>query len=1086
MKTYLHLLVFLTLATAVRADVRVWQGTLELPTYEEGMPDPNPPFDQYTGNRFNYPYTLRDNLANHKVNHSWRAVFLENEYLKCSILPDIGGHLYTCIDKISGQSMFYANPSIKKANIGYRGAWAAFGIEFNFPVSHNWVSMSPVSFTFHANPDGSASVFVGSVDRVYGMEWAVELVLRPKCTLLEERVTLSNRSDFRHRFYWWNNAAAAVSDDSRIVYPMRYAASHGFTEVQPWPVDPDGVDLSVIRNQTHGAVSLFVHGSREDFMGIWHPPTRTGTVHFAEYEQVPAKKIWSWGVDAEGLDWRKALSDDNSAYIEIQGGLFRNQETYAFLEPRQSIHFSEYWMPVREIGGIARANLAGVIGLTRQGKTLVAGFNANRAYPQARISILKGEASLYKQTADLTPDHAWTHELPSADANAKYTLEIRDSAGTVLIRQTEGEYNWAPESEIHVGPQHAYRVPDAEQRSFDDWMQLGKDEELNGRLLRALDTYSEALRKFPSSFSASKSAGRLAASLLRFEEAKTLLEPAHARDTSDPEISYYLGIAYDALGENRNAQTAYEESQRLGSLRAAASLRLAELLAREGKLEDAERHLEIALRAAPDDVRVIEELVAIKMASGKAQEGKTLAREGLRRFPLSYSLQEELASQNLTQLANDSARVLNLASQYMRLGLYQDALNVLSREYPPPQPDQSEPGVPPLARNPIAGYFRGYCQGKLGQSPSADYAAASKLPTNYVFPSTAEELSVLAAAVQSTPADASAHYLLGTLHFSKGLTDTALEEWAQARKLNPAIPVLDVSVGLALLHEKHDPEHALSVFRDGIASDPANIMTYIGTDQALSLLGRAPGERIQTLERYPTLADAPPGLIFELILNLAEAGDYDRANGLFRNRFFPREEGGTNVRQVWLEVRLQNLLGAAKAGNCGDALEKVGHLADPVPEIPFTRDGLEPILKSARTNYLVGTAYAACGKTEEAGWKFQLASSATAADQVYWARRAAQKLPSFDEKQWQGRLEAALIQAESRSETSGYPSWWDYTAGVLQDALGKRQEADQSFEKALLLPDRMLSYHFTRLARLRAAPYESTQPRNKQDITIAN
>src|SRR5258705_2985551 len=106
--------------------------------------------------------------------------------------------------------MFYANPSIKKANIGYRGAWAAFGIEFNFPVSHNWVSMSPVSFAFHPNTDGSASAIVGSVDRVYGMEGTVELVLRPKSTLIEERVTLSNRSEFSHRFYSLNNAGTAV------------------------------------------------------------------------------------------------------------------------------------------------------------------------------------------------------------------------------------------------------------------------------------------------------------------------------------------------------------------------------------------------------------------------------------------------------------------------------------------------------------------------------------------------------------------------------------------------------------------------------------------------------------------------------------------------------------------------------------------------------------------------------------------------------------------------------------------------------------------------------------------------------------
>ncbi len=138
--------------SAAPAEVKVWQGVLPLPTYEEGPPNPNPPFDQFTTSRFNYPYTLRDSITDRRVNTDWRAIYLENEYLKCSVLPDLGGHLYTCIDKISGQPMFYANPSIKKAQIGYRGAWAAFGIEFNFPVSHNWVSMSPVDFSFTQEP----------------------------------------------------------------------------------------------------------------------------------------------------------------------------------------------------------------------------------------------------------------------------------------------------------------------------------------------------------------------------------------------------------------------------------------------------------------------------------------------------------------------------------------------------------------------------------------------------------------------------------------------------------------------------------------------------------------------------------------------------------------------------------------------------------------------------------------------------------------------------------------------------------------------------------------------------------------------
>jgi len=175
-----------------------------------------------------------------------------------------------------------------------------------------------------------------------------------------------------------------VSDDSRIVYPMRFAASHGFTEVTPWPLDQDGHDLSIVRNHVHGAVSLFTHGSRENFMGVWHPATKTGTVHFADYEDLPAKKIWSWGVDAEGLDWRKALSDDNSGYIEIQAGLFRNQETYAFMEPRQRVQFSEYWMPVREIGGISRANLAGVLSIDRRGNNLTAGSLRIKHFPELR------------------------------------------------------------------------------------------------------------------------------------------------------------------------------------------------------------------------------------------------------------------------------------------------------------------------------------------------------------------------------------------------------------------------------------------------------------------------------------------------------------------------------------------------------------------------------------------------------------------------------------------------------------------------------------------------------------------------------
>src|SRR5438046_1995428 len=975
-----HLLAVLLVACAPAAWAQVldWQDALTLPAYEEGLPDPNPPFDQFASTRFHYPSTLRHTLTNRRAEHNWRAIYLENEYLKCSVLPDIGGHLYTCVDKISGKPMFYANPSIKKADIGYRGAWAAFGIEFNFPVSHNWVSMSPVDFAFGKHADGSASVTVGNIDRVYGMQWAVELVLRPKSAVLEERVTLSNRSDVRHRFYWWNNAGVEVWDDSRIEYPTRFAASHGFTEVQPWPVGRDGTDLSIIRNQTKGPVSLFVPGSREHFIGVWNPKTNTGTVHFADYSELPAKKIWSWGVDADGLDWRKALSDNNSAYVEVQAGLFRNQETYAFLQPRQAIQFSEYWVPVRQIGGISRANLAGVVSLARRSNTLVIGFNANQPIPQASILVTDGDNRLLDERADLRPEQTWSRELPISNQGRKYTFELRNSRGATLLRQREGEYDWTPESEILVGPQPSYRVP-PERRTEDDWLEVGKQEELNGEILLALATYKEVLSKFPSSFATQKAAGRLAATLLRSDEAASFLEPVHRRDTSDTEISYYLGLAYDALGDIRHAQMAYEEALRLPQFRAAAAVRLGELLAREGDLPSAARYLAESLRASPDDLRSAEELVALRYAVGEIPKARALAQEWLARFPLSYFLREEVGDPDLRHLANDANRVLNIAAQYMRLGRYQRALGVLSREYPAATPDESEPGA-----------------------------------------------------------------------------------------LAPQNPVLDASTGLALLRVKNDPERALAAFRDGLRSNPSNAAVYFGLDQTLSLLGRPPRERVEALEKYPDPGNMTSGLIFELILNLAEAGNYERATALFQNRFFPREEGGTNVRQVWIEVQLQHSLALATQGRCAEALDVAEHLGSAVARLAFTRDGLEPILKSARTNYLLGSAYLRCGKSAEAQARFAAAASSDSAPELRWAWSAAQKLPGFDPEQWQKRLESALQQAEETSGTDDLSAWWFYNMGSLQQALGRTAEADATLQKVFLLPDHMLVYHLTRLARARS------------------
>jgi len=1050
--------IFIFICDPVAAEVKVWQGTFTLPTYEEGAPDPNPPFDAYQRDRFNYPYTLRTSLTGEKTDHAWRAIFMENENLKCTVLPDIGGHLYTCIDKISGQSMFYANPSIKKAQIGYRGAWAAFGVEFNFPVSHNWVSMSPVDFAYAAHEDGSASVWVGNIDRAYGMQWGVELVLKPGSTLLEERVTLSNPSDVRHRYYWWNNAGVEVWDDSRIDYPMRFIASHGYTNVYRWPIDAEGKDLSIIKNQTDGPVSFFVHGSHEPFMGIWNPHTQTGVAHFAEYRELPAKKIWTWGVDPAGLAWRTALSDNQSAYAEVQAGLFRNQETYAFLEPGQTIRFSEYWMPVRGTGGISRANKAGVVHFNAHGADVSVALNVNQRVNHGQIKLTQNGSTLFSETADLKPENTWSHSVTPRAGAGKVTFELKDAAGGLLLKQTDGEYDWDPESTIKTGPQPGERIPGPADRSEDDWLQAGRNQELNGEVLLAAGTYETALEKFPRSQSIEIAAGRLAASLQRYDDAARLLKPAQQRDTPNSNIAYYLGIAEEGLGHTREAETAYEIAYRQAGLRAAAAIRLAELRAREGNLKDAASFLSDAVAAEPANFRAQEELEAVLRASGERQESERVANLAFTADPMSDFLKEDTGKPDLEHLAADPYRVLRVAAEYMRLGLYQRALEVLVRTYPQVKADESEPGSVLPQKHPLVLYYAAYCKQKLGADSPGNWQAGSELSPSLVFPSSETDRVVLEAALAANDKDATAHYLLGTLLFSKGQIDAGMAHWAEAKQLSPQLPVVDADFGDAYLKLKDDPQRALASYRQGARIDPDNADVYVGLDAAMSLTGASAADRANALAQYPS-ADAPNSkmpadLVYQLALTRAEAMQFEQALALFKNRFFPSQEGGITSGQVMFEIKLMQADAWARAGDCKGA---EGFLADEREEIRLNGD-------SARDAVKLGEVAQRCGQSKQAREIFDKATADAESSSLPWVIESQKSLGAYDAKKADQQLEASLAAALSHSGTSATSGLWWYNVGLLQAGLRQNDKARKSFKKTLILPDTRMSHHLAREA----------------------
>lgn len=889
-----------SLSAASTSAVKVWEGTLPLPTYQEGLPDENPQFDQFSPRKINYPYTLRNNLTGKKQNVNWRAVFLENEYLKCSILPDLGGHIYTCIDKISGQPMFYANPSIKKALIGLRGAWAAFGIEFNFPVSHNWASISPVDFAYAGHPDGSASVTVGNTDRVYGMRWDVELVLRPRSTVLEEHVTLENTSDVRRRFYWWNNAAVQAWEDSRIQYPMRFTEGHGLSDIDTWPVDSHGVDLSLMSNQKFGPVSRFVHGSREPFMGVYHPRTKTGVVHYAPYDQLPFKKIWSWGEDADGLSWRTALSDNDSAYVEVQAGLFRNQETYEFLNPGQTIRFEEYWMPVRGTGGITRANLDGVVAMQREQEAggrfkLHVALNVNHAIENAGLRILDGATPVFSARESLSPRSTWSHDVEDLDASHKYTFELSNAAGNKLLTHTEGGYDWASAGEVKVGPVVKPKPAPRSEWNAAAFRNKGDEQERDANRIEAWGTYSQGLERFPEDSDLRKVRGRLAVALLRYEDAERDL----SRVTADSEVAYYRGLSAEAVGDSAKAGQYFTAAQQDSKFAAAANLHLAELAAREHDYPRAAEDLKKAREAAPDDERILEESMAVLRAAQARSQAQALLREGVTRFANNSFLRYERTLAGARDeslwphLGADSDRILNIALTYRRLGMDSEAIRLLRRTYPAVPPEQTEPGQPAPAGDPRLGYLLAACVERTAAGGAAPlWKTASEMRVRQIFPNQAEMLPVLKMAIEKDPRDATAHFLLGSLLFSRGIVDPAIAEWEQARALNPRLPALHYSLGRALFEVKHKPAEAAAVYEEGLKNDASNPGLYLGWNDVMKADGKSAAERAAMMKRYPNHAAMPEPLVRTLVATLREAGETAEADAWIQSHFFSRAEGG--------------------------------------------------------------------------------------------------------------------------------------------------------------------------------------------------
>ena len=315
----MNIAVFLLAAVA-----SVTETELEFKTYPYSDPDPVPATD-----RSRYPYHFFDGTTNDAVTRKWKAVVLENDSIRVTVLPEIGGKVHGAVDKRTGRDFIYSNGVVKFRNIAIRGPWCSGGIEWNFGlVGHGMWTASPVSYFTRRNADGSASCFVADHDFVTGTDWQVEIVVPAEGESFFTRATWYNDSFLPTFCYSWMNAAYSVRGNPRFEYPGSASIGHQ-GEVDSWPVTSRGRDESVFaNNDAKGSTSVHVVNGDNSVYGIWWGGEGTngfGSVHRSGITERYGRKIWLWPLSRAGGIWEDLLTDSDGQYTELQSGRGFNQ-----------------------------------------------------------------------------------------------------------------------------------------------------------------------------------------------------------------------------------------------------------------------------------------------------------------------------------------------------------------------------------------------------------------------------------------------------------------------------------------------------------------------------------------------------------------------------------------------------------------------------------------------------------------------------------------------------------------------------------------------------------------------------------------
>lgn len=996
-KTLLFLgLILLLVQQTTAQSVEVTQKPLTLPTYEVGMPDVNPIF--YTGRVYQgaqghiYPYQLIDRLSDNKIDKSYHAVYLDNEYVKVCVLPEIGGRILSATDKTDNYEIFYRQTGIKPALIGMLGAWLSGGVEWNIPHHHRPSSFMPIDWNVEENKDGSKTIWVGETELCSRMKWSVGITVYPNRSWVEAKVRIMNRSSFTQSLLYWANVSVHCNENYEVIFPpsTQFGADHHKVYFTKWPIGEavvgsgKNVNLGWWKNYTGTARSIFAWNFEDNFLAGYDHGKNAGTVHVANHHIVGGKKFFLWGNNSSARMWDKMLSDHDGSYLELMVGAYSdNQPDYSWIGPGETREFTQRWYGIRDIRSVKNATDDAAVNLERvKPNKVFLGFNTTTKYSDAKLFLKQGEKVLFQKTLFIDPAHPFTEEITISKDIRDVELRaiLLDSKGHELVSYQPVKLNDKDLPKVIEGTK-----PVKDYKTVEELYYAGlRVDQFHNARLDAMDFYNEALKRDSMDSRVNAAVGIKYAKTGQWNLAEKFLKRALVRPSKDytvvkdPEPHYYLGVIYQFLGRYKEASDQYWKATWYPTFQHPAYLKLACIACTQGNMQQAIELIDRSLEVGSHDTKALTVKAYILRKLGKTDEAQQILMQVLSIDPLDYwalSEQSFLKGNNANflpdaekQRGNGIVKIqelLEMSLDYASLSAFDEAAQLINKAIQIGEP---------YSTSALVVYYNGYFNLKLGNQKEAEIQCrmAATLSTDGNFPFRLEELDIFNTICKFFPSNASVRYYLGNLYYFFGQEDKGIEAWEQSISDNSAFAQSYRNLGFG--YSRHNQlDKAITAYEKAISYNNQDPRYFMELDDIYEKTKKTSADRLKYMEANLSTIMKHDDDVLRLLTLYNETGEYNKAIDIMSKRHFHVWEGGGEVHGIYTDSHLLKGLDLLTSNSFENAIKEF-ELADLYP-INLEVGRPDAGGHSMKGYYYMGKAYQKLGKRKEAHNSFSIAAN---------------------------------------------------------------------------------------------------------------